>query len=82
MKKAVYADATYAETSQGPASAHLTVTKVVRESIPLHVRTGYGETVGQMIDAHIAQALAQGDEVQEVTLGFDTEQWNAMRGNL
>ncbi len=73
---------THAETAveeDRPASAYLTITKVIRESVPLHVRKGYGESIGQMIDQHIVDCIQRGDEIQEVTLGFSPEQWNAMR---
>lgn len=63
-----------------PPSAYLTVTKVVREHVPLHIRPGYGETLGQMIDAHIAACIDKGDEISSVTLEFSPEQFNALAG--
>lgn len=72
----IYAETAVAEERM--PSGGLTITKVIREHIPLYVRKGYGETIGSQIDAAIAQAVAQGDEIQEVTVGFDPEQWRLM----
>jgi len=68
-----------ADTSTDQPQAYLTITKIIRENQALHIRKGYGETIGQMIDQHIASCLKNGDEIQEVTLEFSPEQWNAMR---
>ena len=65
-----------------PASGYLTVTKVIREHHELRLRKGFGESIGQLIDSHIAEALQKGDEVQELTFGFSPEQWETMRRNI
>lgn len=75
MAKTVAQDATIKPV------AYMTVTKVIRESVPLCPRAGYGESIGQMVDQYIDTALQNGDELQTVAVEFDTEHWNAMRAN-
>lgn len=62
-------------------TAFLTITKVIHESMPLVARKGRGETIGQLIDARIQKCINEGEEIQEVTLGFDPAQWQAMKEN-
>jgi hypothetical protein len=75
MAKPIYATA---ETVSRPV-AYMRVTKVIHEHIELRVRESYGETIGGLIDAHIASALEAGDELQSVTFDFAEGQWDEMR---
>jgi hypothetical protein len=59
-----------------PSVGGLTITKVVKEHIPLTLpREGYGETFGQVIDAHLDDCLVRGDVVQSFTIEINEEYW-------
>lgn len=56
----------------------ITVTKIVRERIPLLPATDGHHSVGSLIDEHLARMAAQGECVQTVTLDMDVAQWEEL----
>lgn len=53
--------------------ASLEVTKLVRERVP--VKGGGTSTMGELLDSYLTEMVAQGSEVQSVTLTFGEDQW-------
>ena len=56
----------------------ITVTKIVRDRIPLLPAIDGHHSVGTLIDEHLARMAAQGECVQTVTLDFHVEQWEEL----
>ena len=59
---------------------HLAITKlvVVRQDVP--AGTDGGMTVGQLIDAHIADAMKDGERVGNIEVAISDEDWNLWNG--
>lgn len=65
-----------AESEAFPVVGGLTITKVVREHVPLsRPRSGFGETFGQAVDAALAMAAQNGEEVQSFEVQIDEGFW-------
>lgn len=56
--------------------AYLETIKIVREHAPIMAGGEY-DTMGSMIDRHLQQCAEAGQEVQEIKLAFNDEQWLA-----
>lgn len=56
----------------------ITVTKIVRERIPLLPAIDGHHSVGTLIDEHLARMAAHGECVQTVTLDMEVEQWEEL----
>jgi len=54
--------------------AHLIIKKIVRENVEL-VPTADGNTFGAQLDAAIASAIDRHEELNEITFGFEGDQW-------
>ena len=74
-KTTSYAEAVPVEDRDGLPRAHLTLTKVVRETIPIGPG---GSSMGKFIDDVLAEAVLGGQEVQELTLEVTREYWAAL----
>ena len=74
MKKA------YPSKGEAPrAIGGVEIAKVVREFIPLiGCNDANGTSIGAFIDQHIADCIAKHEELNEVKLMFDPEQWQTL----
>lgn len=63
-------------SESGPTIGQLTITKVVRESIP--VKSGGTATIGDMINDQLNRIAKEGGEVSEITLALDPAQWGTI----
>ena len=65
-------------TKQTRPMGMITVTKIVKERIPLLPATDGHYSVGSLIDEHLARMAAQGECVQTVTLDMEIEEWEEL----
>ncbi len=56
----------------------LTITRIVRESLPIESTQGEGYSVGAYVDEYLARAAANGHSIQTVELNFEPEQWEEL----
>lgn len=65
------------ETVDGRVIGGLTITKIVREHVPVTMSRD-GGSFGTLVDAHIDAALRRGDEVQSFTVDIDPDYWKTL----
>lgn len=61
-------------------AAYLTITKIIREHVPL-VSSTNGSSIGNMVDAYIAAAIENGDECQSIEINLEPSQWQELTVN-
>ena len=57
---------------------HIISTRIVRETTTLRLNKSdrAAESIGQHVDARIAELVAQGAEVQTIAIEFDESEWH------
>lgn len=66
--KTRYDEAVSVSEADAPIGAHMVVTKVVREHVPIEAGM-HGGTIGQLVDEMLLRAAQDGEEVQSIELG-------------
>jgi len=63
---------------EGPVGAHMVITKVVREHVPL-LAIDNGGTLGEQVDKLLLNAALSHAEVQSFEIEIEPEHWAAFR---
>lgn len=72
------ATAAYDDAKQERFIGDITITKLVRENIPVKASTD-GGSFGTLVDAHILQCLEDGEDVTELTIAIQPDHWEEMK---
>ena len=82
MKKASFHEAQVAEVANRPVVGHLNVIKLVKEHQPIYAAEGHGQSVGAFIDDYLAACVEQGDDVHEVCVAFEPNDWARLASEI